>query len=73
MAVHAQCGGLLLDGVTIVTNPTTKALETGGALLKDVVPFVSVPTTLSDLDSARTVIAELRDALVTAGVMEEEA
>lgn len=35
--------------------------------------FVSVPITLSDLASARTVIAELRDALVTAGVMEEEA
>lgn len=69
MAVHAQCGGLLLDGVTIVTDPTTKALKTGGALLKDVVAYISVPTTLSDLASARTVIAGLRDALVNAGVM----
>lgn len=42
-------------------------------LVKDIVPFVSIPTTYSTLADARLIDEKLRNAMISAGIMEAEA
>lgn len=64
------CGVLKVDNDTILLNDTTNVISVDTSrLITDSVAFISVPSVFTDLAMARTVSANLRDALVSAGVM----
>lgn len=68
------CGVLKVDNDTILLNDATNVISVDSEkLIKDIVPFISVPTTYSALADARLIDEKLRNAMITAGIMEAEA
>ena len=68
------CGVLKVDNDTILLNDATNVISVDSQkLIKDIVPYISVPATYSALSDAQLISEKLRDALVTAGVMEADA
>lgn len=68
------CGVLKVDNDTILLNDATNVISVDTTrLIKDSVAFISVPTTFSDLATAQLISERLRNAMISAGIMEAEA
>lgn len=64
------CGVLRVDNDTILLNDTTNVISVDPAqLVKEVVAYISVPTTYSALADARLIDEKLRNAMISAGIM----
>ena len=69
MVTQTNCGGLMYDDTVMEVNASKQLTVKSEKLVKDIVPYVSVPTTYSALADARAIDVKLRDALIACGVM----
>lgn len=68
------CGVLRVDNDTILLNDTTNVISVDSTrLITDAVAWISVPATFDTLSVAQTISERLRNAMVSAGIMEEKA
>lgn len=68
------CGVLNVDNETILLDDTTNVISVDPTrLITDAVAWISIPTTFETLSIAQTISERLRNAMVSAGIMEEEA
>ena len=54
---------------SIVATVKTVSSVKSEKLVKDIVPYISVPTTYSALADAQAIDVKLRDALIACGIM----
>lgn len=68
------CGVLRVDNDTILLDDTTNVISVDPTrLITDAVAWISIPATFATLSVAQTISERLRDAMISAGIMEEEA
>lgn len=68
------CGVLRVDNDTILLDDTTNVISVDPTrLITDAVAWISIPATFETLSVAQTISERLRNAMVSAGIMEEEA
>ena len=64
---------LKVDNDTILLNDATNVISVDSQkLIKDIVPYISVPATYSALSDARLIDEKLRNAMIACGIMEAE-
>ena len=68
------CGVLKVNNDTILLDDTTNVISVDPTrLITDAVAWISIPTTFETLSVAQSISEKLRNATISAGIMEEEA
>ena len=62
-----------VDNDTILLNDATNVISVDSQkLVKDIVPYISVPTIYATLADARLIDEKLRNAMINAGIMDAD-